>query len=65
MNRSGPSPEGFMLTFIFLFFLIVCGIAAYFISVSAKKSRDGGDTRPQSTMHEEAKVGRATGSGDD
>jgi hypothetical protein len=54
-----------MLTFIFLFFLIVCGIAAYFISVSAKKRRDGGQTRPKATMHDEPKVGRATGSGDD
>lgn len=54
-----------MLTFVLLFFLLVCGIAAYFISVSAKKSRDGGITRPQSTMHEHATVGRATGSGDD
>ena len=54
-----------MLTFIFLFALLVCGIAAYFISVSAKKSRDGGVTRPQSTMHEHASVGRASGSGDD
>lgn len=54
-----------MLTFIFLFFLVVCGIAAYFISISAKKARDGRQTRPQSTMHDNPSVGRASGSGDD
>jgi hypothetical protein len=54
-----------MLTVIFLFFLLVCGIAAYFISVSAKKSRNGGQTRPDSTTHDHATVGRATGGGDD
>lgn len=54
-----------MLTFIFLFVLVICGIAAYFISISAKKARDGGDTRPQSTVNEHPTVGRASGSGDD
>lgn len=54
-----------MLTFIFIFAGIIFAIAAYFISISAKKGRGGGPTRPQSTMHEHPNVGRATGSGDD
>lgn len=56
---------GAMITFVFLFFIVVCGIAAYFIAVQAKKQPNGHDTRPETSQVDSPSVGRATGSGDD
>lgn len=53
-----------MLTFVFLFFLAVCGIAAYFISLKAKR-RPPGELHQSARVTDHAKVGRAAGNGDD
>jgi hypothetical protein len=54
-----------MLTFIFLFFLAIFGVAAYFISIKAKRRTDGSATRPPGNLNDHPTVGRATGGGDD
>lgn len=53
-----------MLTFIFLFFFAVIGIAAYLISIKAKR-RSAAERHLPSDVTDHAKVGRAVGSGDD
>lgn len=54
-----------MITFIILFFLLVAGVAAYFVVISARKRKDATETRPPANLTARAKVGRASGSGDD
>ena len=53
-----------MLTFIFLFSVAVIGAAAYFISVAAKRGKNGRRTRSPENVTDAPKVGRASG-GDD
>ncbi len=52
---------GAMITFMFLFFIVVCGIAAYFIAVQAKKQPNGHETRPETYSGGQSSVGRASG----
>lgn len=53
-----------MLTFVLLFFLLICGIAACFIVISARK-RAGAQSRERSPNPPRSNPGRASGSVDD
>ena len=49
-----------MLTFVFLFFIALFVVAGIFISISARKRRSGGTTRPANITGNRPSVGRAT-----
>ena len=49
-----------MLTFVFLAFIAAFAVAGIFISLSARKRRDGATTRPTMVAGDSPTVGRAT-----
>jgi hypothetical protein len=59
-SRDSERGKNSMLTVVFLIFLAIFAIAGFFISLEAKRRRDGSRMRPVPVSSERPQVNRAT-----